>query len=182
MPRDPVALTIPDLSTFARRLRAGLIGATEFPGHLALLNMLARAGGYANFQQLKVAPPLPGPPPAPQPVRAAAAADPRRIQRLLDLFDDQGRMVRWPSKTSVQALCLWVLWSTLPARTTLSEPELNARIDAWHLFGDRALVRRSLIDHRLCERTQDGREYRRIERQPPDEAMAIIRARTAVAG
>lgn len=179
MPRDPVALTIPDLSAFARRLRAGLTGAADIPGHLTLLNLLARAGGYANFQHLKAAAPLAAAPPVPA---AAAAPDPRRMARVLSLFDDRGRMVRWPSKTSVQALCLWVLWSRLPARTAMSEPELNARIDAWHLFGDRALVRRSLIDHRLCERTQDGREYRRIERQPPEEAAAIIRAWMARSG
>lgn len=170
MPRDPVALTIPDLSSFAKRLRAELIGAAAFPGLLSLLNMLARAGGFGKFQHLKAA--SVGAPPA----VAGAPSDPRRNERALRLFDDRGRMKRWPSKTSLQGLCLWVLWSTLPARVGLSEKDLNARIVAWHLFGDRALLRRSLIDHRLFERTQDGREYRRIEREPPEAARAVIRA------
>lgn len=175
MPRDPVALTIPDLSSFAKRLRAELIGAADFPGHLSLLNMLARAAGLENFQHLKVASAGPQPPGV-RPAEAIAPSDPRRIERALRLFDDQRRMIRWPSKTSLQELCLWVLWSTLPARVGLSEKDLNARIDAWHLFGDRALLRRSLIDLRLFERTQDGREYRRIEREPPEEGRAVIRA------
>lgn len=50
MPRTAIALPIPDLSDFARNL------AREFeepPGHLTLLNKLARAAGFRNFQHLR---------------------------------------------------------------------------------------------------------------------------------
>ena len=91
-------------------------------------------------------------------------------------------MQRWPSKTAVQALCVWALWSVLPARVALSEKEMNARVDAWHGFADRAILRRSLIGHGLFRRTPDGSEYRRIEPVPPADALALIRAVTARQG
>lgn len=40
---------------------------------------------------------------------------------------------------------------------------------------DYALVRRAMIDVGLIVRTLDGREYRRVERKPPGEALALIR-------
>lgn len=50
MTRTAISLRIPDLSDFARSL------AREFedpPGHLTLLNKLARAAGFRNFQHLR---------------------------------------------------------------------------------------------------------------------------------
>ena len=65
--------------------------------------------------------------------------------------------------------------TTLPARRTLSEPQVNERLQQIHLFGDHAILRRSLCNARLLVRTPDGREYRRIEREPPPPAAALIR-------
>ena len=169
MPREFVALSIADLSDFARRLRADLARAAGVPGHLRLMNMLARAAGYSNFQHLRAARPSGPAQAAPQ-----AAVDPKRLDKALRHFDAGGRLARWPNRTGMQALCLWVLWARLPARQTLSEPQINRLIDDLHLFGDRAILRRSLIGHGLFERSADGRAYRRIERQPPAEAKAII--------
>src|SRR5690606_38559234 len=125
--RDAIGLAIPDLSNFARRLRRDLIAAGAPPGHLGLLNMLARAGGFGNFQHLRAggrpaAPPMTfAPAPAPPPV-----PDRRRVEVALRLFGADGRMMRWPKKTSVQGLCLWALWARLPARRDMAEPEVNA--------------------------------------------------------
>ena len=58
----------------------------------------------------------------------------------------------------------------------LSEREVNAALDGWHGFADRALLRRSLIDHGLFSRTEDGRLYRRIEGAPSATAAALIKA------
>jgi hypothetical protein len=72
-------------------------------------------------------------------------------------------------------LCLWVLWSRIPARRSMTEREINALLDGQHRFGDCALLRRELADRGLVTRTADGRQYTRIERQPPEEAVEIIR-------
>jgi hypothetical protein len=68
-----------------------------------------------------------------------------------------------------------VLWSRLPARQTLSEHQLNQMLQANHLFADPALLRRELFDHGLVSRTPDCREYRRIEKRPSEEVLALIR-------
>jgi hypothetical protein len=81
----------------------------------------------------------------------------------------------WPAKSMLKELCLWVLWSKLPPRLSLMESELNMAIRANHLFGDHALLRRELCDRALLTRTPDGREYRRVERRPSPEAIAVIR-------
>lgn len=172
MTREIVTLSITDLSDFAKRLRADLLRSTDFPGHLSLINMLARAAGYSNYQHLKAAPLMAAvdDPPPPNLV------DLKRIERALRHFDDRARLARWPSRTGLQTLCLWVLWSQLPGRQTLTEPEINRRIDDLHLFGDRAILRRTLIGLGLFERSADGRAYRRIEQSPPVEALALLRA------
>lgn len=48
-------------------------------------------------------------------------------------------------------------------------------LDLWHGFGDRALLRRSLIDGKLVERTLDGRAYWRVEREPPPELGPLLK-------
>ena len=60
-------------------------------------------------------------------------------------------------------------------RFGLPEEELNRLLRAAHLFGDHALLRRELCDRGLVARTKDGREYRRVERQPSPEARELIR-------
>ena len=169
MAREAVSLTIADLSAFSRALRAELARGMEPPGHLALMNMLARAAGFGNVQHLKAAV-------LRAPMAPVAPSVPRSLAVALRSFDTGGRMARWPAKTSVQGLCLWAIWSHLPARRTLSEAEVNRVIDGWHSFGDRALIRRSLIGHRLCSRTADGSAYRGTEAAPIADALALLRA------
>ena len=85
-------------------------------------------------------------------------------------------MQRWPGKTSHGDLCLWVLWSRIPPGQDFSERDINALIQAGHSFGDHALLRRSLVDMKMLARTQDGRIYRRIEKQPDADARALMDA------
>ena len=56
-----------------------------------------------------------------------------------------------------------------------NEAEINGALNAEHLFGDHALLRRELVDLGMMARTADGREYRRLEQAPPAEAVALIR-------
>jgi len=173
MSRTVIPFSTTDISSLAKSLRTQLADCDHTPSHLELLNMLARACGHRNFQSL----------------RAQAAAqrllqdsqplpeivDYVRVKRLAGYFDAQGRLASWPSKPSLQELCLWALWSHLTPKQTLTENQFSALIRAGHLFNDHALLRRELCDRGLVKRTPDGREYRRVERQPPPEALALIR-------
>ena len=57
--REMVPLVAADISTLCKNLRQQLSSAGhEAPGHVALLNMLAKSAGYRNYQMLKARPPL----------------------------------------------------------------------------------------------------------------------------
>ena len=54
MPRQSIPLAIADLSQFSRALGAQLAARPDkVPSHLSLMNMLARAAGFRNFQHLR---------------------------------------------------------------------------------------------------------------------------------
>ena len=172
MSRTVLPLYAGDISAFARSLNHQIAGSEGTPSHVELLNMLARSAGFRNYQHFRAQaearerietqePPQP-------------AVDYVEIQRLSRHFDAKGRLQQWPGKLSQRIPCLWVLWSRIPARKALSEYELNQLLKANHQFGDPALLRRELYDNRMVSRTADCREYRRIERKPPPEAVALI--------
>ncbi len=161
-----------DFSSFAKALGGELRACGSAPGHVELLNMLARAGGCRNFQHLKAqaeakaaleAPPEAGP-----------AVDYLRLRRTLRLYGPSGTLLRWPPKLWERELCLWVLWAAIPPRQDLAEKTVNALIAARHDFGDYAVLRRWLVDLGMLARTPDGSVYRRVERRPPAEARALI--------
>ncbi len=164
-----------DISALARSLKGQLAKCDPQPSHLEILNMLVRANGYRNFQHFRaqlsapesqeVRPTIPEPEPV----------DLSRIKRLLRMFESGGQLARWPSKRSQQELCLWVIWSKVPPRQVLTEKEINRLINDYHLFGDHPLLRRWLCDYGMLSRTRDGREYRRVEKHPPAEALELIR-------
>jgi hypothetical protein len=169
MPRDAIPLSISDTSAFAKTLRDSLASEPTLPGHLAFLGHIARAAGFQNWQHLRA-----NQPPAPPTALPEDPADADRVARALRVFDDKGRMARWPNKTNLQGLCIWALWSHLPALREMTEPEVNTILKDWSTFGDHVLLRRSLIDHKLATRTPDGRSYRRTERRPPADARALL--------
>lgn len=174
MSRIPLPLHAQDISAFARSLGSQLAAKGAVPSHLELLNMLARSGGFKNFQHLRA---LARPEKPAMPVRPAAPAaqvNPERLKRLARLFDAEGRLVRWPSRRGLEQSCLWVVWTRVPARRDMSEPELREVLALAHTFGDHALIRRGLCDLGLMTRTPDGRVYRRVEAKPTDEAGALL--------
>ena len=173
MSRTVLPLHVDDISALARSLNHQISGSDHVPSHLELLNFLARSAGFRNFQHFRAqaaAHAALNPPDTP-----SAEVDYVEVKRLARYFDAKGRLIQWPGKQCQRIPCLWVLWSRLPARKPLSEHQLNVLLQANHLFADPALLRRELYDQRLVSRTPDCREYRRIEKRPSEEALALIR-------
>jgi hypothetical protein len=184
MTRIAISFHSEDISALARFLRRQWQERETPPSHLDLLNMLARGIGYRNFQHLRAQPrdasvatvgKLTQHQPTEKPVEDLPPADLRRIERVLRHFDAGGSLTRWPGRWAERELILWVLWSRLPARRTFAEREINDRLTAMHGFGDYALLRRTLVDYRLIDRTRDGRVYRRLEQPLPAGAGHLIR-------
>lgn len=180
MSRTRIPLNVSDTSAFAKSLRAQLSAHPGLPSHLHFLNMLAKAAGHGNFQSLRATADagnedaLPAPAPA-----AGREIDSKLIDRVQRSFDDQFRLIRWPSRRMDQITALWLLWSQIPAARDMPEKQVNVLLRERHLFGDHALLRRELCELRLMNRTRDGSVYRRIERPMPPNAAAILRLRSS---
>ncbi len=173
MSRLTIPFAVSDISALARALGSQLSRAGFEPGHVELLNMLARSAGFRNFQHLRAAHAARNR--LEEPARPSPPTDHLRVAQVARHFDGLGRLVRWPGKVSHQDLCLWVLWSRLTPREIFTERQISEALQQFHLFDDHALLRRALVDSGLVTRTADGRQYHRIERSPPPEALALIR-------
>lgn len=181
MTREATPLVVADLSSFTRNLGRALAShqaiAAQPPGHVELQNLIARAAGFRNLQALKAAPPGPPPPRAALPLSDNA-------RRALMHFDADGRLLRWPTKFTVQGMAMWVLWTRFDAKRIYSEREVNAILKASNAFGDHVTLRRELVNHRLLARKSDCSEYRKLPARPGDEVRALLtawRARAAAA-
>ncbi|TWA61689.1 hypothetical protein FBZ82_11763 [Azospirillum brasilense] len=187
MSKTPLPYSAGDISALARSLRAQLANRTEPPSHVEWLNMLAKAVGCRNFQHFRVQP-QPQAQAQAQTVEQITAQDPvgvtvgapppvdeARLLKVARCFDAVGALLRWPPKRSERDLCLWVLWARIDAGRAMNEGEVNDVLRGANRFGDHVLLRRELCDFGLLDRTRDGRVYRRVERRPPPEALAMIR-------
>jgi hypothetical protein len=185
MPRELTPLVAADLSTFAKTLRAQLTerihSGAGLPGHVEMLNLLARAAGHRNVQALQAA--------ARQTaaVQPAATTAPRwhgprhpglsaSADRVLRLFDAESRLARWPARRAEQVLALWCLWMAFDGKRRYSEREVNEVINRHHAFGDHCLLRRELVEAGLLARTPGGERYRKLPARPDDETAALLRA------
>jgi hypothetical protein len=106
-----------------------------------------------------------------EPMRVAGGD--KQSDRAARCFDAKGRLQRWPSKRSDQLLVLWVVWWQLPDDVQMSEVEVNAMLKGWHDYEDHALIRRELVDLDLMRRTPDGRVYRKIRHDIPQQAKQL---------
>ncbi len=185
--RPALPLQLADLSGFARALGRSLAERHTRkptpPGHLELLNLIARAAGHRNLQALQAAalsaPAVPAPAAQPAPESAPAPASPplsANARKTLQQFDEQGRLLRWPTKFTVQRLAMWVLWTRFEAKRSYTEREVNAILRQANAFGDHVTLRRELIDHRLMTRKSDCTDYRKVAARPDDEARALLTA------
>ena len=179
MPRTLTPLVAPDLSTFTRALARSLKerhdAAEPPPGHVELMNLIARAAGHRNVQALKAAA-VAAPPSAVTTSAAAAMGLSDNARKALALFDGEGRLTRWPVKFSVQQLLMWVLWTRFEARRPYTESEVNAILKDAQTYGDHVTLRRELINHRLMTRKSDCSEYRKLPARPDDDARALLNA------
>ena len=183
MSRLPLPLVVPDASLFARALGASLktrhAAGSPPPGHVELLNLLARALGHRNLQSLQagvvLTAPLPEPPLATED-RPAPAALSDNARKALMQFDSRGRLIRWPTKYSIQVLAMWVLWTLFDGRRSYTEKEVNEVLKAANAFGDHVTLRRELINHRLMSRKDDCSDYRKLPARPDAESRALLQA------
>jgi hypothetical protein len=180
MPRESLPFVAPDLSAFARSLGTALKArhATrpEPPGHVEMLNLVARALGHRNVQALRAAQQAAPPRPAAAPEDLPAPALTPNARKALSQFDTHGRLVRWPVKFTVQRLAMWVLWTQFDAKRIYTEPEVNGILKALNAFGDHVTLRRELINHRLLTRKSDCSEYRKLPARPDDETRSLLQA------
>jgi hypothetical protein len=95
---------------------------------------------------------------------------------VLRLFDERGRLLRWPSRRAEQVLALWALWMPFDGKRRYSEREVNEVINAHHAFGDHCLLRRELVELKLLARTPGGEQYRKLAARPDEETAALLRA------
>jgi len=186
--RQPTPLVAADLSAFAKALRTQLAeridSGSGLPGHVEMLNLLARAAGHRNLQALRAA------------ARSAPAAAlaPHRwhgpkhptlspaADRTLRLFDAQSRLLRWPGKRAEQVLALWCLWMAFDGKRRYSEREVNEVLNQHHAFGDHCLLRRELVELKLLARSAGGEQYRKLAARPDEETAALLRALRSRAG
>ena len=179
MTRDAVPLVVPDIGTFARALGRSLVerhtAKSTPPGHVELLNLLARAAGRRSYQGLRAAAQLPRAAAELDAAPAAPALTPA-ARKVLTQFDVGGRLVRWPRKFSHQRLAMWVLWTQFDGKRVYTEREVNEIIKRWHTWGDHVTLRRELINHRLVSRKSDCSEYRKLPARPDDEVRWLLRA------
>lgn len=195
MTRTALPYSAPDLSALARLLERALddhlVTHGKLPGHVEMMNLLARGAGHRNLQALQAATlPAPGAPVAvdawfdapaivadpPEPTEPAPAPLSAHAKKALEHFDAAGRLERWPLKLSVQRLAMWVLWTRFDARRVYTEAEVNQILKGWHLYGDHVTLRRELINHRLMTRKSDCSEYRKLPLDPDDEVRALLKA------
>lgn len=171
MSRETIPLPIDDLSRFARALARELGEAA--PSHQSLLNMLARSAGYRNHQHLRAD--AKARHRLDQPVTPEPVVDHKRVERALNHFDDDGILVRWPTRNAVQKLVVWAFWADLPVGEAVPEAWVNERFSAGHRFDDPATIRRMLVGLGRVERERDGSAYTRVEGPLPPEAEQLIR-------
>ena len=199
MTRTALPYAAPDLPALARLLERALLDHHvthgRLPGHVEMMNLLARGAGKRNLQELQAeharqassAAPVPAAgtdlwfdaPELLDPATTPAVAPPElseRAAKTLKCFDFSGRLTRWPPRLSQQRLAMWVLWTRFDARRVYTEAEVNQVLKAWHAFGDHATLRRELINHQLMTRKDDCSEYRKLVQWPDEEAQGLMRA------
>jgi hypothetical protein len=91
------------------------------------------------------------------------------VSELLELEafrDSRGRLKTWPRKRRLQHAALCLIADSFEVGRDYSAAEVADVLAGEHAFNDPALLRRSLIEHGLMERTDDGSRYWRALTAP----------------
>ncbi len=182
MARQATSLVVRDLSSFTRSLSRALAEQTAPPGHVQLQNLIARAAGFRNLQALKAAGSAPvddSVPVAPTAADGGSAPAPalsENAKRTLAQFDAKGRLLRWPTKFTVQRMAMWALWMRFEAKRLYTEREVNAILRGANAFGDHVTLRRELVNHQLLARKPDCSQYWKLPARPDPEVRALLAA------
>jgi hypothetical protein len=85
----------------------------------------------------------------------------------LEVFrDSRGRLKAWPRKRRLQNAALRLIAEAFEEGRDYNAAEVADVLAGEHSFNDPALLRRSLIEHGLMERTDDGSRYWRTAAAP----------------
>ncbi len=175
-----LAFNVPSISALAKSLCAQLADApatATTPSHVQMLNLLARAAGHRNYQAFRAAAvtqpvaPIPAAAPTVPIVELSTHANKARSH-----FDEQGRLIRWPSRYAVQRYAMWSLWLRFDAKRQYTEREVNAVLNAWATFGDPVTLRRELINMKLLARKPNGAAYWKQTPRPEPDVQAFLTA------
>ena len=79
-----------------------------------------------------------------------------------NLFNESGKITRWPKKQADKKSVLKFLAEKFVFDKIYTEKEVNGIIQQSHLFQDIALLRRELISRRYLARKDAGSEYWKI--------------------
>jgi hypothetical protein len=187
-----VPFVVADISALAKSLRAAFDGVDASPSQVQMLNWLAKAAGHQNYQSLRAQASV-----APNPIdtanstaETAKTAKPAagkatksesetvlsvHAAKALTQFDVDGKLARWPYKFAVQRIAMWGLWIRFDSKRRYTEKEVNSVLNAWHLYGDHATLRRELINMDLLARKPDCSVYWKRPQVPSDEVRAFLR-------
>ena len=190
-----VAFAVADISALAKSLRAAFEGVETTPTQVQMLNWLARAAGHQNYQSLRASASSGRVPQVSsgavgaanaiaETAKSAAIKAPKserdtvlsaHAAKALTQFDTDGKLTRWPHKFAVQRIAMWGLWIRFDAKRWYTEKEVNSVVNAWHLFGDHATLRRELINMDLLARKPDCSVYWKCPQVPNEGVRAFLR-------
>ncbi|MEC4727644.1 DUF2087 domain-containing protein [Shewanella sp. D64] len=164
MSKNLTPFSCDDISALAKSLRKQLQQHESFPSHVEMLNILAKACGLQNFQQLRQ-----------QHAEQLLSAQPELTvpipKRLKPFMRSDYIMHSWPAKYAIQQLSLWFFWCRFQYLQSYSEQQVNGILSDYLDsldFKDFALIRRELCNHKLLKRTDDGRTYWRASATPAE--------------
>ena len=80
-------------------------------------------------------------------------------------FDGNNRLKSWPGKFGKQKTALGLIAEKFDADREYSATQVNEILNANHTFNDPAQLRRSMIEMKLLDRSQDGRKYWKVEKE-----------------
>jgi hypothetical protein len=128
MSRTSIPFSVSDISALAGSLLDQLAGCDHTPRHVELRNRPARSAGHRNYQSLRAQ--LAAQSRLERATVASMPPDYSKVEWLAHFFDEQGLLVSWPAKASLQSPCLWALWSKLALGRAFSRVERRPPVEA----------------------------------------------------